>query len=462
MKTKIRNSIIAVVCLTSFYSCRVIRPDLPSLPDVDIPAAQQPKSDIDVPITAELVNYFRQAETSVPNVYSDNQQPCQGFRYSYLLKRLPFNISGSGNKVNLSFQGEYSIDLTFCATCVFNNCIVPKISASCGVGQPLRKINIGYSTTFNILNNYQLNSSTSLITLDPVDRCTVLFLNIDVTDRLIGFVRNPLNNLGSKVDEKVNGIDFRPQVQSLWNKLSSEIKVGDFGYLSVNPQALRLSSLNLDGSILKMSIGLTSNPKINTESTQLPNNPLPDLSDYIPDNGFNIYLDLLANYDTLSRYINEQISGKTIKIGNKRFIVTKAKIYGIGNQKIVVAVDFKGRRKGTIYLTGSPFYNSISHELTFPDLAFDIKTKNLLIKIAKWIFNDKINTTLSEKVKYDFSALLNDGKQKLQTELYKDLGDNIKTTGEMNDLNIQDIYPAKSKLLLRILANGKVQVIVSQ
>lgn len=448
--------------MTAFYSCRTIKPEAPSLPDIDIPTVQQPKSEIDIPITAELKNYFRQAETSVPNEYSDSQEPCQGLRYKYMFRRSPFNISGSGNRINLSFQGEYWIDLTYCAKCAFNKCVVPKIGASCGVGEPLRKIDVGYSSTFRVLNNYRLSSSTSLVTLNPINRCAVTILNIDVTDRLIDFVRGPLNNLGAKVDEKVAGVDFKPQIQNLWNKVSTEIKLGDFGYLSVNPEALRLSALNLNGSVLNISVGMSAKPVITTESNQQPIAQLPDLSDYTPGNGFNIYLDLLASYDTLTKYVNKEVAGQTINIGRRKFTTTNARVYGIGNQKIVIAVDFKGSRKGTIYLTGTPNYNSISHELTFPDLAFDIKTRDLLLRIAKWLLNEKITTTLREKAKYDFTNILNDSKQKLQNEMNRNLGDNIVLSGQVNDLNIQDIYPAKSRLLLRTFANGKLKISIQE
>lgn len=449
----------ATFVLAMLNSCRVIKPEAPSLPSNDVPSAQQPKSEIDIPISAELGSYIQQAETSVPNEYSGNEQPCQGLRYAFMFRRSPFNINGSGNNVDLGFQGQYWIDLTYCAKCLFNNCVVPKVGASCGVGEPLRRIDIGYRSTLTVLPNYRLSSSTSLTMLNPVDRCTVTILNIDATDRLINMVRGPLNNLGGKVDEKISGIDFRPQVQALWDRISSEIKIGDFGYLNVNPQSLRLSSmLNFQGTSLSVSVGATVIPVIKSESSSSQSAPLPDLSDYIPGNGFNVYLDMRANYDTLSRYINNELAGQVILIEKKKFIITNAHLYGIGNQKIVIAVSFKGKRKGTVYLTGTPSYNSISHELSFLDLEFDIKTRDLLLKIAKWIFNEKITGALKEKAHYDFSSLLEKTRIKLQDELTRDLGGNIRTSGTINRINIEDIYPGNSVLILRTLANGKLTV----
>lgn len=472
MNTTNKIFILTLTCLTTaFYSCRTIRPKAPTMVDKEIPKIVQPISNIDIPVKAELKNYFKEAETSVPNEFNGNDQRCEGLRYAYFFRRSPFNITGVGNTVNLKFVGSYGIDLTYCAKCANIlgtglRCVVPKVGASCGVGgEAPRRLEISYKSSFSALQpNYHLKSRTILDPRpNPLDRCNVTILNIDATDRLIGYIEGPLNNLGSKVDEKVGGVDLKPQAQKLWDNISKEIKFGNFGYLSIHPQNLRASGFNFtDQSILNFSFGLSAQPVITTESNPTTPSQLPDLTEYQPANGFDIYLDLFASYDTLSNYISKQAVGQSIKIGRKKFVITNVKVSGIGNQKIVLAIDFKGCRKGTIYLVGTPNYNSITHEVTFPDLAFDIKTKNLLLKLAKWIFNDKITTALKDKAKYNFTKILDDSKVKLQTELNRNISDNIKTEGTVNDLNIEEIYPTKEKLMLRALSKGQLSIIMTE
>lgn len=460
MKTIIKSLITVALCFPFLYSCRVI-PKGPSAANKEIPLIPQPKSEIDIPVTADLSSYVSKAEDAVPPQMSGHEEPCQGVRYSYLFKRSRLEIQGAGKSLSLCVRGDYSIDVTYCAVCFAGHCVVPKIGGSCGVNEPLRQIDISYSSSIDLLKNYRLKSTTTLVKLQPINRCTVTVLGIDATDRVIKFVKKRLEDLGKSVDKRIDDLDFKPIVQTAWNKVSTEIKLGNLGYMAINPKALRLSALNFDGSTLRMSVGLTANPTITTESAQLPITEVPDLSDFTPGNGFNIYLDLSAGYDTLSKYLDRKVAGTVIKIGHKRFVINKANVYGIGNQKIVVAVDFKGRRRGQIFLTGTPSYNSITHELTVPDLDFDINTKEVLLRMAKWIFSNKINSALREKAKFDFSSVIASAKQKLHEELNQDLADNIKISGDLNDLNIQDIYPENSRLLLRSLANGRVSLTIT-
>jgi len=459
-----RLSFFALIVISTFVysSCAFIKPNSPTVPESKIPKIPQPISVVDIPITANLESYFRQAEGAVPTQYSGNENPCQGVRYSYLFQRSPFTITGTGNTLNLSFIGMYQLSGAYCAKCFFNNCVAPKVGFSCGTGgESMRRVDIKYNSTFNVMPNYSLQSNTSLTTLNPIDRCKITVLGIDITDKLINGVRGPLNSLGSKVDQMVSNVDVKSKITPLWNKISQSIKLGTYGYLNLNPNALRLSSINMSGSILNFSIGLSANPVISTQSKPSTASPLPNLSDFTPGNGFNIYLDLNAGYDTLSQQLNNRVVGKEIKIGHREIKITNAKIYGIGNSKLVVEVTFKGTRKGSIYLVGTPSYNPISHVLTIPDIDFDLQTKSVLLKVAKWLLNDKIISELKSKSVYDLTFKINDEKTKFQSELNRNIGDNIRIIGSVNDLNIESIYPTSTQLQLRVISNGKLAVILN-
>jgi hypothetical protein len=453
-----KNICICFVGMLLSYSCRTIRPEAPKIAETEIPIAPQPTSFVDIPITVELLKHYNEAEKSVPVEYSGKDEPCQGIRYKYYFKRSPFQIAGNGNQINLKFQGEYSIDLTYCATCAFGTCIVPKISVSCGTGEPLRKMNIGYSSTINISNDYSIKSSTSLTQLEPINKCRVSFLNIDATDRLIEYVRNELNAAGKEVDKNITAYNLRSEVEKLWKSTTSSFKIGDFGFLNINPEAISMSNLNINGSSLKLSVGIAAKPVIKAENIK--NNPktLPLLSSYKPANGFNVFVDLQTSYDSLSKYLTTQFSGKTILIKKRKFTATNFKMYGVGNQKIGIAVDFIGSRKGTVYFTGTPTYNHENHELSFPDLTLDLKTKDILLKLAKWLLNDKFTQTVRTNATYNLTGFLNDTKKRLNGEINRDLGDGISSKGEVIDLDIAEIYPGKSSILLRAFSKGKLEI----
>ena len=454
------NLVITLVfCSVINFACRAIRPDAPSTSNIPIPLPQQPISQIDIPIQVDLNPFIKQADQSVPQQYSGGDNPCEGVRYSYLFQRSPLNVSGSGQSIDLNFIGSYRISGEYCAKCAFGSCVVPKPSFSCGVGEPMRQVTIGYNSAVKIQPNYAVSTNTQLTTLNANNRCRILVVNIDVTDRLLSVIRSPLQNLGAKVDQATSQINLKPNAQKVWDKLFQELKVGDFGYLNLNPSALRLSSLNMIDETLNFSIGLNCSPVLSSSSNQSTPTPLPNLSNIQPADGFDIFLDLKTSYDSLTNFLNKELRGKAIPIRKgKKFIITNSRIYGIGNSKLVVEISFKGTRKGTLYFIGTPSYNNVRNNLIVTDLTFDIKTRDVLLHIAKWILNNKITKLLRQQAQYNLTNILNDGKMKFQNELNRNIDNNIELDGTVNYLNVQSIYPSVENLLLRTLSTGKVSV----
>ncbi|MEO6631214.1 MAG: DUF4403 family protein, partial [Mucilaginibacter sp.] len=244
----------AFLLLLILSSCGSLKPLPPAAADADIPKLVQPISNIEVPVTIDLKNYFRQAENSVPIKYIGKQDVCEGVSYAYTFTRTPFIITGGTNTVNLKFTGSYGITASYCAKCTtvlggVGHCLVPTISGQCGIGDEApRRMEISYKSVINITSDYHLVSKTTLFPAPkPIDRCNVLLGNIDVTDKLIQYVTIPLNDLGKQVDAKIAAYDIKTMITQLWNNIASETKVGDVGYVSANPQSVRLSGFNLNG-----------------------------------------------------------------------------------------------------------------------------------------------------------------------------------------------------------------------
>jgi hypothetical protein len=184
---------------------------------------------------------------------------------------------------------------------------------------------------------------------------------------------------------------------------------------------------------------------------------LPNLSAYTPANGFNVYLDLQENYDHLTKTVNQQVMGMKADVAGKEFIVDNTRIWGSGKQ-IVMQVDFKGSSAGTIYLVGTPTYDPKSHELSFPDLSFDLQTKAWMLKAAKWMFNGKITDMIRQRAVYNISQFLTDSKTRVQKEMSKDMGNGIHSDVSIRDLDIKAIYPTTEQLIIRTLSDGQIKV----
>lgn len=450
---------IAVLLYGLFVQgCRTIQPAAPPESASYIPPPPQTLSEIEVPVRIDLTQYFKQAETAVPSSYSGKADPCEGLRYSYYFERSPFSFSGKQNTLYLDVAGAYKINLSYCAKCAFGECIVPKINASCGYGEALRKINVGFSTSFSIARDYTIQSLTRLEKLSPVDRCNMTVFNLDATDRLIGFVKPELNKLAAEVDKKIAAYPLKPEIQELWNTLNTEMTIGSFGFMSLNPKTIGVSALQTDGTLLNFSVILTANPILRTQSQKNVPGPLPNLIPYKPGNGFTVNMDLQLGYDTLSRYITQAVKDKVIMIKNKKVILKEITVYGIGQNKIATGIRFEGSRKGMLYLTGTPVYNSSLNMLEFPDLQFDVRTKSVLLKMARWMFSEKITKSMRSEARYNFTTDLDQTKKLLNKELNRVIDANIATEGTVNHLIVNGIYPTSGHLLIRTTGKGDMKI----
>ena len=318
---------------------------------------------------------------------------------------------------------------------------------------------ISYQSTITVTPDFHLKSKTILYPAPkPLDRCNVVMGAIDVTDRLIQYITPPLNDLGKQVDARIAAYNIKPMVQQIWQNLATESKAGDMGYVYINPQSVQLSNFSLNGSQLSFSVGLSAKPVFTTVSNPQPVKPMPNLGNYAPSKGFNVYLDLVEGYDHLTKIINQQVVGQSSEVAGKQFTVTNTKVSRLTATRVVLQIDFGGSSTGTIYLVGAPTYNPTTHELTFPDLTFDLQTKAWMLKTAKWLFNGKITDMIRQRATYNFTKLIADNKIELQKELSRDMGNGVRSDVIIKDLDIHAIYPTPDKLIIRTLSDGQIKV----
>lgn len=460
-----KSSHVYYFCLALILAtaCAEIKPIAPAVESIKPAPNKQEISVINVPIEVELKPYFKQADESVPKKFKGKEEHCEGTSYSYIFERSPIQFQGKGNQLQFNIDGKYALNLNYCPKCtdVFSetgNCISPRIYASCGVGEPMRKIEITYTTQFELLPNYQLKSKTKLQEAKPIDKCEVTFLNFDATKQLMVEVEKSLKALATDVDKQVNETEIRQEVQKAWNLLSTPLKIDKYGYLMIQPEGLSVSDFQLNGSVLKFSIAMEAFPKFQLSKSNSTIKPLPALSTYSPKNGFNIHLDLVGNYDSLSRLISSELKGKEIEIKRNKIIIDSAKIFGSANKQMSFEISFSGKRKGILYLKGTPIFNPQTQEITFPDLTFDLETKNALLKSAKWIFNDKITQTIRSASNYNLSFILKETQEKLELELNRKLDEKTSLAGKVSSLQVNGIFPVDGELLIRTSLVGTINL----
>lgn len=466
MKRLIASLGLAVV----LYSCKHIQPIAPKVEIGQDTPPKQEVSMIQIPVEMELKKHFEEADKSVPYEFKGNEQHCEGVSYSYKFQRNPIKIEGTPGKseqieLDIKIDGKYALNLNYCLKCsdAFTDkptCLTPRIFTSCGVDEPMRKISVAYETKIKLQQNYKLDSKTSLKDVTPKDPCQITVFEYDATSELVKEVKKSLKDLSKEIDKGIEGLDVKKEVQTVWNGLVQPFDLQGYGFLYFNPKNVGVQNLHLKGTKLYFDAQILALPKVQLSKSNESTPKLPDLAILPQMKGFSVYLNLEANYDSLNKILNKQLKGKEIKIKRNTIVFDSAKIHGAANQQLAIVVAFSGSKKGTMYLKGTPHFNDSLQMLSFPDISFDLETKNALLKSAKWLFNDKITAVIREKAVFDIQSMLSDAKKTMNEQMNRQLDATTFLSGTLTDAKIVHFYPAMDQLFIQAQFLGDMKVVI--
>ncbi|MCX8485440.1 MAG: DUF4403 family protein [Bacteroidia bacterium] len=456
----LRFSVVGLIWF--FTSCGTIQPEVPASANQVVAVKPMPtvNSTINIPIRVELKPFIKLADQSFDKEFKGADNPCSGLRYQYKLKREPIQLTGKGKTVFLGLDVAYGFSGEYCAACVFDNCINPPIPFSCGWGdESLRRAKIKLKSDVELTSNYRIKSTTSFTEFTPVDPCRVTFAQININDVLMSQIRPELGNLAKMIDAEIGKQDLKPYILPVWKALQEDIKIPATGYLRFQPQSLSVSEINMNGSILNFNVGLTATPTIQSSPWNKPTTALPALTPYKKGSGFEVYTDLKMNYDSLSQQLFEIMKTEQFAMGKEKINITSLKLFPAG-EKLGVAVGFTGTKKGTFYLLGNPDFDNTKSSLALKNVEYDIATKNVLIKTAKWMMDETIRKKLEEQMVFDLSDLMNLTKKSIAESLNQTLDGGIKIKGQLKSLSISGWSLQQDALWVRAKTMGDIQVIM--
>jgi hypothetical protein len=427
-----------------------------------------PESEVNIPIQVNMKPLYQLAEKNVDMVYTSPNWPDDwvtidcATRYKYQFRRGPLQFVAAGSSMNLSFTGYYKV-IGSTRACVGGAVVSPWTPACrCGFDEGERKVNVSFANSVRILPDYKINLSINRQEPVPIDKCTVCFFGADITGQVMKGLKTELDLAKKIIEDSFGIVDLNPQVQLLWNKLNTSYNLYGLGWLKINPQKVRLIDLFARNDSLNIFLGMTAKPVISFEKSADLMTITPNLDNSVSKPGFNIFLDAVLHYDSLSNILNAQLQGQEFDLSKgkqKRIIkVQDCRIYGTGNERLIIKMSFTGSNSGIAYFTGKPFYDEKKKMIEIRDIDFDVKTKNLLLKSADWLFNKRITNEIAKVSKFDLSHYVDTAKVLINKQLNAEWIKGIKSYGKINDLKIAGFYPLTEHFIIRSNANGDLLI----
>ena len=444
-------------------SCKTLNAPIPEEQIDNVPALEQKRSTLSMPVEINLAPYFKDIEKSIPKSFTGKEEQCTGVSYSYKFNRQPIQFEGKGRGLYYEIDGKYSLKLNYCPECTFlinseGNCLVPRLYASCGVGEPMRRAKVGYFTDVEVTPELQLESKTSLAIFDTPDACEITVFKYDATDQLRKEVTAVLKDLEKEIDKSIAEVDIKSDIQEVWNLLSNPMDMGGYGYLSFKPEKIALGELTFKDQKAKVNVHMSFFPELKTTPEPAQKKSIPKLSELKQKDGFDIQLQFLSGYDSLNQIINRELAGYKLNLGKNEIIFDSVMVQGAQGKKLNLRVQFSGDKKGILYLLGTPVFDQNMQIISFPDLEFDLESKNLLLKSAKWMFTPMITDVIREKAVFDLKPHLEEARKMLDNELNAEITEGVFIKAKTEKIGIEGIYPNRNSLLIRIDLTGTISV----
>ena len=458
--------------LTSVIFCiscsHKINPERPSLAVTNFKLDSLPDSEINIPIQINLKPLYAMAERQVDTLFTSPNYPdgwvqaeCDT-RYKYSFRRSPLQMKASGTSLNLGFTGYYKI-IGSTRVCVAGAAISPWTSpCRCGYDEPERRVNVSFTNALTLLPDYKVKLAIKRNEPQALDKCEVCFWGQDITQQVLSGLTTELDTAKAVLERNYGTIDLKPQFQQVWSQLTKSYNIYDMGWLQVNPQQIKINNLYAKDDSLYLYLGLSARPVISFEKPVDYPSTIPAIGTIRRQQGFSIFLDAMLNYDSLSTILNRHTAGKEFDFNKgpvkKKFIIQDCKLYGTGNEKIIIKVNFTGTDIGTFYLTGKPVYTPETHILEIKNIDFDIKSKDALLKTSEWLFSRRIINEIGRNTRFDLNNYIDSARLRINEQLNQEWIKGIRSYGQIDEIQLIGIYPLNQSLVIRSNCSGDLSV----
>lgn len=461
----------AILLSFYFYSCATaqkINPENPDQSPGNFKLDSLPNSEINIPIQVNLKPMYAMAEKSVDTLFTSPKYPDEwvqdgcDVRYKYSFRRSKLQISGAGSSLNLGFTGYYKI-VGSTRLCVRGTVVSPWTPpCRCGFDEPERRVNVSFTNSVNVLPDYKVSVNFKRNEPQPLDKCEVCFWGQDITTQVLKGLIAELDAAKKDLDKNYGSVDLKPRFQQVWDQMNKVYNLYGLGWLQVNPQKVRINNLYVKNDSLNIFLGLSAKPVISFERPVEKYSKIPNLSPFSRQQGFSIFLDAVLSYDSLSNIINQNLKGFEYNFKKafvkKKFIVDECKMYGGGFEKLIIKVNFSGTNTGVVYLVGKPVYDKEKRTIEIRDVDFDVKSKNVLLGSADWIFDKKITNEIQKQAKFELGSYIDTAKFTMNQQLNRELMKGIRSWGNIKDISLIGIYPMQQHLVIRSNCTGDLAV----
>ncbi len=302
----------------------------------------------------------------------------------------------------------------------------------------------------------------------------------------IGLVKIPIGSLIEKVidqelykmaemldREAKKQLKFQKQVLVFWNQLQDPLPIpGPVpAWLIIKPDSVYMSRLITEPAALRLTAGIGATVLVSTSEPAKASQkkPMPALQiNKVLSDEVKLTLTAGVDYATATRLARAELVGKEMLFegGKHRVTIEDIDIWGKG-QRLVTKVKLRGKTKsglftkkinGTYYFSGVPYYEPTKQEIRIRDFDFDVKSRDLLLQSAEWLFKSNFKNLVEAEMRYPVKKELESLRTLAGNSLNQpNLGGMLQLSGRIDRLEPTEVQLNDRYLLLIVESSGRLK-----
>ena len=328
------------------------------------------------------------------------------------------------------------------------------------------EIRLKFKTKISITSDWTIQTVTTADDYEWTKKPTVKLAGITIPVTPIASLLLKVNQNGyaQKIDKAIaNSFNLRKYAEQGWLRLFEPFKFpGSYNaWLSLNPHSVSMLPVKGANGNIRFGVAVTAEVEclLDRQPAPVQAPPLPMLQPMgMPSDTFRINLLTDIPYPTIERLTYEELRDSSYTFGDRHLIFESLHVYG-SNGKLTIETRVKGSIRGTMYLTGTPYFNSTDTTLRVKNLKFDLKTRNVWTKSAKWLFNGKIERTLTKAIAIPFNSDISDIEKNLSGYLNRrKLGYGFELNGKLVKISVSDISLTPESVKANMVFTGRLSI----
>lgn len=324
------------------------------------------------------------------------------------------------------------------------------------------EIALKFKTTFYLNNDWTITTYTTSEGYEWLSKPVVKIGQVDIPITTIAntILNKNKNLLSNEIDKAIkNNLNFRKYIQDLWTSLQNPVKLNEEYniWLKLNPQEISSTPIISQNGKIKITLGVKS-----IIETYIGKKPETNLNAGIPDykmfktldNQFKINLFTDISYLSIDTLSKKYLKNQTFKQDKRSVTIKDVKVYGSDN-KMIIGITISGSFNGTIYLSGKPYYDSITSSIKLIEIDFELETKNALIKTANWLLHKKFTKMIENNMIFPVGNKIEESINLINKEIHSyNINKNLVLNGKISEIKVQNVFLTPESVKIALIFKG--------